>query len=61
MEAEWNNGLLVKGFPLRLDARRPVHEAMVTHAHMDHIAAHRRVVCTGMTARLMRMRFWDRA
>ncbi len=56
MEVEWKNGLLVKGFGVRMDARRPLAEALVTHAHLDHIAAHRRVICTGMTAGLLRHR-----
>ena len=56
LEVEWNNGLVVSGFPLRMDARKSVAEAIVTHAHADHIAAHRRVICTEMTARLMQLR-----
>lgn len=56
LEVACNNGLVVSGFPMPMDARRPVDEAIVTHAHSDHIAAHRRVICTEMTARLIRLR-----
>jgi Cft2 family RNA processing exonuclease len=56
LEVRWSNGLVVAGFPILMDPRRSVDEAIVTHAHSDHIAAHRRVICTEMTARLMRLR-----
>ena len=56
LEVEWNNGLVVSGFSLRMDPRKSVGEAVVTHAHSDHIAAHRRVICSEMTARLIRLR-----
>lgn len=39
-----------------LDAQGGVAQAVVTHAHADHIARHREVVCTPATARLMQER-----
>lgn len=39
-----------------LDAPRAVDRALVSHAHSDHIARHREVVCTHATARLLQER-----
>ncbi len=43
-----------------LDATRPVDRAFVSHAHFDHFAAHREIICTPGTARLMRARLRGR-
>jgi len=39
-----------------LDARVAVDRSFVSHAHSDHIAAHREIICSGATARLLRER-----
>jgi Cft2 family RNA processing exonuclease len=39
-----------------LDARVAVGRSFVSHAHSDHIAAHREIVCSAATARLLRAR-----
>jgi Cft2 family RNA processing exonuclease len=39
-----------------LDAPFPVDRSFVSHAHSDHIASHREVICSAATARLMRER-----
>jgi DNA ligase 1 len=39
-----------------LDAHFPVHRSFVSHAHSDHTALHREVVCSRGTARLMHAR-----
>jgi DNA ligase-1 len=39
-----------------LDAHFPVERSFVSHAHMDHVAPHREIVCSSGTARLMRAR-----
>jgi DNA ligase 1 len=39
-----------------LDAHRPVERSFVSHAHFDHLAAHREILCSHGTARLMRAR-----
>ena len=39
-----------------LDAQFPVERSFVSHAHSDHIAAHREIICSAATARLMRAR-----
>jgi DNA ligase-1 len=39
-----------------LDARLPVARSFVSHAHFDHLAAHREILCSPGTARLMRAR-----
>ncbi|MDR0353546.1 MAG: hypothetical protein LBI02_09465 [Opitutaceae bacterium] len=43
-----------------LDATRPVDRAFVSHAHFDHFAAHREIICTPGTAKLMRARLRGR-
>ncbi len=39
-----------------LDARLPVARSFVSHAHFDHLADHREILCSQGTARLMRAR-----
>ncbi len=39
-----------------LDAHRPVSRSFVSHAHFDHLARHREIICSEGTARLMRDR-----
>lgn len=52
-------GLYLPGLRLWLDAQRPQKgpdRAFVSHAHSDHTAAHREVILSAATARLMRAR-----
>ncbi len=39
-----------------LDAHKRVERSFVSHAHFDHLARHREVLCTAATARLMQAR-----
>ena len=39
-----------------LDAHFPVDRSFVSHAHFDHLATHREILCSAVTARLMRDR-----
>jgi DNA ligase-1 len=41
---------------LWLDAHRPTNTSFVSHAHFDHLAAHRRIITSAGTARLMAAR-----
>jgi Cft2 family RNA processing exonuclease len=50
------NGLQLPQIGWWLDPSRPVDKAIVSHAHFDHLAASREVVCTPATARFMRHR-----
>jgi Cft2 family RNA processing exonuclease len=43
-----------------LDSQGSVAQAVVTHAHADHIARHREIVCTPVTARLLQERLGGR-
>lgn len=43
-----------------LDANRPVPRAFVSHAHFDHFAAHKEIIATPATVRLMRARLRGR-
>lgn len=50
------NGLLLPQINWSLDAQRPGERAVITHAHTDHCARHKEIVCTPATARLLRAR-----
>lgn len=51
-----NNGIHLPQIGWYLDPHRPVEKALVSHAHFDHLAASKEVVCTRETARFMRHR-----
>ena len=55
-DVHYRNGIHLPQIDWWLDAHRPVDRSIVSHAHFDHIAAHREIVCTPQTSRLMRMR-----
>lgn len=55
-EVNFNNGVHLPQIGWWLDARKPQHRAFVSHAHGDHIAAHREILATRQTASLMRLR-----
>lgn len=50
------DGIEVEGGLLWLDARKPKPLGLVTHAHGDHVARHRTILCTPATAELVRLR-----
>ncbi|MBA3850271.1 MAG: MBL fold metallo-hydrolase [Opitutus sp.] len=51
-----SNGVWLPQIGWWLDARYSTPRCVVSHAHSDHIARHREVVCTRATARLMQER-----
>ena len=55
-EVEYHNGIWLPQVGWWLDAHFPVDRSFVSHAHFDHIAAHREILCSPGTARLMRAR-----
>jgi Cft2 family RNA processing exonuclease len=55
-DIQFRNGIRLPQVDWWLDARFPVARSFVSHAHSDHIAAHREILCSPGTARLMRAR-----
>jgi DNA ligase-1 len=55
-EIQPGNGLWLPQLEWWLDAREPVARSFVSHAHFDHIGAHREILCSEGTAKLMRAR-----
>ena len=53
---EWDDALKVSGTNLYLDSRVPRPHSVVSHGHSDHLAAHRRAICTAPTAAIGRWR-----
>jgi Cft2 family RNA processing exonuclease len=53
---EVNKGLRLPQIQWALDAAIPAARSFISHAHSDHIAAHKEVVCSKPTARLLRER-----
>jgi Cft2 family RNA processing exonuclease len=53
---EWSDDLKIRGADLYLDARNPRDCSFVSHAHSDHICAHKRSIATKITAALMNHR-----
>jgi Cft2 family RNA processing exonuclease len=51
-----HNGIHLPARNLYCDARRKVDLSFISHAHSDHIGAHRRVLCSEPTRRLMQSR-----
>ena len=51
---ELDHGIRLKGTSLWLDATRVKDFSFVSHAHQDHVAAHRNIICSTKTARLFR-------
>lgn len=52
MEIEYSKGIHIKGMDLWLDADGVVDFSFVSHAHIDHVARHKRILATPQTARL---------
>ena len=57
IQASWEHGLRIPGFPLVLDSRRVVPRGFVSHAHSDHFARHGEIWCSEATASLIRGRY----
>jgi DNA ligase-1 len=53
---EYHNGVWLPQAGWWLDAHFPTERSFVSHAHFDHLAAHREILCSPGTARLMRAR-----
>jgi Cft2 family RNA processing exonuclease len=51
---ELDHGIRLKETPLWLDATRVKDWSFVSHAHADHVAAHRNIICSPNTASLFR-------
>ncbi len=59
-DVQFRNGLHLPQLDWWLDAHHPVARSFVSHAHFDHLAAHREVLLSPGTAALMRARLPDR-
>jgi DNA ligase-1 len=55
-DIKFNNGVYLPQLDWWLDAHFPVDRSFVSHAHSDHTATHREILCSAGTARLMRAR-----
>ena len=55
-DVQFRNGVWLPQVGWWLDAHAPVARSFVSHAHSDHIAAHREILCSAGTARLLRAR-----
>jgi DNA ligase-1 len=55
-DVKFLNGVFLPQLDWWLDAHFPVARSFVSHAHSDHTATHREIVCSAGTARLMRAR-----
>jgi Cft2 family RNA processing exonuclease len=53
---ETHKGLKLPQIDWALDAVIPVARSFISHAHSDHIASHKEIVCSKATARLLRER-----
>ncbi|MBM3459315.1 MAG: MBL fold metallo-hydrolase [Armatimonadetes bacterium] len=56
MEVRFDKGIYLPGPGLRLDPHGPHPQAVVSHAHSDHVQSHEEVLSTAATAALMRRR-----
>lgn len=54
-----DDGVYLPALDLRLDPHRPCDRAVVSHAHADHIEAHRHLIATPETARILQHRARD--
>src|SRR3954462_14315953 len=55
-QVEFKNGVWLPQIGWDLDAHFPTNRSFVSHAHFDHLATHREIICSEGTARLMRAR-----
>jgi putative mRNA 3-end processing factor len=56
LRVEYRDGLYLPDLDLWFDAGGPRERCVISHAHSDHIAEHRRIVATPETARIFRHR-----
>jgi putative mRNA 3-end processing factor len=56
LRVEYREGLYLPDLDLWLDADGPRERCVISHAHSDHIAGHKRIVATPETARLFQHR-----
>lgn len=55
-DVQYKNGVGLPQIGWSLDAHKPVERSFVSHAHFDHLARHKEIICSPGTARLMRAR-----
>ncbi len=55
-EIHFRHGIHLPQIGWSLDAQRSADSSFVSHAHADHIARHREILCTAATSRLLRER-----
>jgi DNA ligase 1 len=55
-DIQFNNGVWLPQIGWWLDAHYPVERSFVSHAHFDHLAPHKEIICSEGTAKLMRAR-----
>jgi DNA ligase I, ATP-dependent (dnl1) len=55
-DVQFRHGVFLPQIDWWLDAHHPVERSFVSHAHFDHLAPHREIICSEGTARLMRSR-----
>jgi DNA ligase-1 len=55
-DVKFDRGVWLPQIGWRLDAHFPADRSFVSHAHFDHLALHREILCSEGTARLMRAR-----
>jgi len=55
-KAEFRAGVWLPQIEWWLDVRFPQHRSFVSHAHFDHLAPHREILCSAGTARIMQAR-----
>ncbi|ATC62791.1 DNA ligase [Nibricoccus aquaticus] len=55
-DVQFRNGIYLPQIDWWLDAHHPVERSFVSHAHFDHLAPHKEILCSEGTARLMRAR-----
>lgn len=56
MEIEYSRGIHIKGIDLWLDAQGAVDFSFISHAHIDHVAKHKKILATPQTAKLYESR-----
>jgi len=55
-DVTYDRGIWLPQVGWHLDAHFPAERSFVSHAHFDHLALHREILCSEGTARLMRAR-----
>lgn len=55
-EIQYQKSVALPQIGWSLDGHKPVERSFVSHAHFDHLARHKEIICTAGTAKLMRAR-----